>query len=290
MDIQESADAEPMQEPAPADVANPMATFARLVSGEWKMTFEAGTSMIDTWHWGPSRRSLRVMTHGEAAGGEPWRALEVIYWHPGREQVRLLGLSPYERSVFEGTITFEGETAEAVCDLYQTSIRRRIVQRWAFDGPAQHLKALTPFLGHAWASRGKAEGERATGLALPIQSTLEGIPYADGVYVRVLAPSVEREPTHLLDAYVYHHTGTGRLRCLALSSGGGVHEGDVTVLDGGTLQLDLTSYQDDRVVPHAVRFDFEEDGSLRNRIWSFAGSARTLVLDVHHAKLEPEKD
>ena len=37
-----SPDAKPAQEPAPAKVANPMASFARMVGGEWKMTAAAG--------------------------------------------------------------------------------------------------------------------------------------------------------------------------------------------------------------------------------------------------------
>ena len=71
----------------------------------------------------------------------------------------------------------------------------------------------------------------------------------------------DAEPTHLLDAYVYHHTGANALRRLALSNRGGVYEGDITVLDGGALLLDLKGYEGDRVVPHGVRFDFEKDGT-----------------------------
>ena len=95
---------------------------------------------------------------------------------------------------------------------------------------------------------------------------------------------------HLLDAYFYHHTGTNALRCLALSNLGSVYEGDLTVLDGGALQLDLKGYEDDRVVQRVVRLDFEQDGTLRNRVWSLDGGNRTLMLDVHHKKLEPDKD
>jgi hypothetical protein len=77
---------------------------------------------------------MREMTDGTNAVGEPWRALRVMYRHPGRKQVCLLGLSPYARSASEGTITFEGETADAVFDLYQTGGRRKMGLRWAFDG------------------------------------------------------------------------------------------------------------------------------------------------------------
>ncbi|NOT32205.1 MAG: hypothetical protein HOP15_17300 [Planctomycetes bacterium] len=328
-----SPDAKPVQEPAPAEVANPMASFARMVSGEWRVTFQSGTS-IDTWHWGPGEHSMRVMTDGAGAVGEPWRELQVFYWNSGRKQVCLLGLSPFARGVSEGTIEFEGETADAVFDLYQTGHRRKMGLRWAFDGPdkyheilleatgpaglepmnewdhvrsatltatrpraaeeapkpSERLKVLEALLGHTWEAKGEAKGDWATGDAFHVQSTFEWVPYADGIYARVIAPTKDGEPLHLLDAYVYHHTGTGALRCLALSNRGGVYEGDLTVLDGGALQLDLRGYEGDRVVPHIVRFDFEQDGTLRDRVWSLEGAERTLMLDVHHQRLEPKND
>jgi hypothetical protein len=142
------SDDKPVQEPAPAKVGGPMAGFARMIPGEWRMTCKSGTSMFDTWHWGPGQHSMRVMTDGANAAGEPWRELEVVYWHPGRKQVRLLGLSPFARGVSEGTITIEGETADAVFDLYQTGGRRKMGLRWTFDGPdkyhATQLEATGP--------------------------------------------------------------------------------------------------------------------------------------------------
>ncbi len=319
---------------APSEVADPMASFARMVSGEWRVTYQSGTSMYDTYHWGPGKHSLRVMTHGDDAAGNPWRALGVVYWHPARRQLCTLGLNPYERSVSESTITVEGETTEAVSDLYQSGVRRKIVSRDTFDGPdrfhttlleeidpgkltplvewdyirsrtltpvrplpaqnppkpSEHLKALEPLLGRTWETRGEAKGDWATGAALHIQSTFEWIPYIDAIYARVLAPSKDGERTHLLDAYIFHHIGTDALRCLALSNRGGVYEGDIAVLDGGALQLDLKSYEGDRVVPYVVRFDFERDGTLRHRVWSLNGAERTLMLEVHHKKLEPMKE
>ncbi len=323
----------PPQESTPAKVADPMASFARMVPGEWRMTALRGTSTFDTWHWGPGRHSMRVMTDGSGSEvvPEPWRELQVFYWHPGRKQVCLLGLSPYARGVAEGTIKFEGETADGVFDLYQTGHRRKLGLRWTFDGPdkyhdilleatgpdglkpmnewdhfrskgppaprqptvekevprpSEHLRSLTSLLGHTW----EAKGDWASGEAFHIQSTVEWVLYADGIYVRVLAPTKGGEPTHLLDAYIFHHTGAGVLRCLALSKHGGVCEGDVTVLDGGALQLDLKGYEGDRCVRHVVRLDFEQDGTLHHRVWSLKGAERTLMLDVSHKKLEPTKD
>ncbi|MDB5351791.1 MAG: putative transposase [Planctomycetota bacterium] len=318
--------ARPVQEPA--KVANPMASFARMIPGEWRVTAQSGTSMFHTWHWGPGKHSIRRMTDGSNAAGNPWRELQVFYWHPGRKQVCLLGLSPFARGVSEGTIKFEGEAADAVFDLYQTGGRRNMGQRWAFDGPdkyhetlleatgpagltplaewdqvrsktltamrtadeapkpSERLKVLESLLGHTW----EAKGNWATRHAFHIQSTLEWVPYADGIYARMFAQTKDGEPRHLLDAYFYHHTGTDALRCLALSNQGGVYEGDLTVLDGGALQLDLKGDEGDRVVRHVVRFDFEKDGTLRHRVWSLKGTDRTLMLDVHHKKLEPKKD
>jgi hypothetical protein len=322
----QSPDDRPVREPAPAEAVNPMASFARMVPGEWRMTAQSGTSMFGTWHWGPGQHSIREMTDGLGARGEPWRELQVMYWHPGRKQVRLLGLSPFARGVSEGAIQFEGETADAALDLYQTGGHRKMGLRWTFDGPdkyretlleatgaeglqplaewdhirsrtptarprtvegapkaSERLKALAPLLDHTWEARGRWD----RGNAFHIRSTFEWIPILEAVYARVLAPSQDSEPTHLLDAYFYHHTGTDMLRCLALSNRGGVYEGGLTVLGGGALQLDLKGYEGDRAVAHVVRFDFERDGTLRHRNWSLHGTERTLMLDVHHKKLEP---
>lgn len=85
---------------------------------------------------------------------------------------------------------------------------------------------------------------------------------------------------------------TGALRCLALSDSGGVYEGVLTVLNSGingsALQLELTGHEGDRVNPLIVRFDFEKDETLRQRVWSLQGTDRTLMLDVHHKKLKPK--
>ncbi len=155
----QSSDASPVQEPAPAqrraplDVANPMASFARMVGGEWRQTALRGTSTFDTWHWGPGKHSMRVMTDGSGSSvvPEPWRELQVFYWHPGRKQVCLLGMHPdipaVGRGVSEGTITFEGETAEGVFDLYQTGGRRKMGLRWTFDGPDKYHNVLLEATG-----------------------------------------------------------------------------------------------------------------------------------------------
>ena len=82
----------------------------------------------------------------------------------------------------------------------------------------------------------------------------------------------------------------GAMRCLALSNRGGVYEGDMTMLESGTLQLDLKGYEGDQVVPLIVQLDIEKDGTLRGRVWSVKGGERTLMFDIHHQKLDAKKD
>ncbi len=325
----ESPDAKPVQEPAPTQVAHPLASFARMEAGEWRMTFSSGTSMFDIWNWGPGQHSMLAQTYGSGAAGEPWRALQVFYWHPGRKQVCLLALSPFARGVSEGTMRFEGEAADAAFDLYQTGGRRVMGLRWTFHGtdqyhetlledsgaglrplneldcvrsqeltqepprtaveaakPSKYLQVLESFLGHTWEARGDGTNRDA----FHIQSTFEYVPYADAIYAHTVALTPDGEATGLLDAYLYHHTGTDALRCLALSKWGGVYEGEWTVLEGGALQLDLKNCEGDQVGSHLVRFDFEKDGTLRDRVWSQDGNERTLLLDVYHEKLESKKD
>ncbi|MBC7835866.1 MAG: hypothetical protein H7Y88_12320 [Phycisphaerales bacterium] len=153
--------------------------------------------------------------------------------------------------------------------------------------PPEHLKAFEALLGRTWEAK-IGEGDSGIGKAFHIQSTYEFVP--DYVSALVLAPSNDGEPTHLLDAYFYQRVGTGALRRLALSRLGGMYEGDLTVLDGGALQLELTGYEGDRVVRLVARLAFEKDGTLHQRVWSREGAGRILSLDVHFKKLEPKND
>lgn len=320
----------PWPAPSTARASNPMASFERMVPGQWQVTYQSGTSMFDRWIWGPGQHSMRVETDGSGAAGEPWRALQLFYWHPGRQQVCLLGLSPFARGVSEGTMRFEGEIADAVFDLYQTPGLRKMSLHWDFDGrdryfetlleasgsseysllngplkynrirtltpsaertdveapkPSKQMEALEALVGHTWQTKGGWTG----GDAFHLQTTFEWIPYADYIHGRTFALTPGAEPMILFDLFLYHHTGTDTLRCLALSKWGGVHEGDLTVQDSGALQLDLESHEGDQVVEQVMRFQFEEDGSLRHRIGSVDGAEDTPLLDVHHRKVQHRK-
>jgi hypothetical protein len=313
----------------PGVVSEPMAAFARMEAGEWRL----GTIQTDTWRWGPGRRSMRVQTVGSDGGGNPWRELVIYYWRPDRGKIRLLSFHPdipaLGRGVGEGTIEFHGESAATSLDLYQPGHpgrdRRKMAQRWTFDGPDKYHEVLledsgvglTPLAEWDYArsteqsdSPAPAPGRAPTpsknirafvpllgqwesreeGGAILARSNFEWMEYLDVVALRVEGASKSDEPEHLLDAYFYHHVGADELRCLALSASGAVYEGGVTVLEGSALQLDLTRYEGQTGHRRVVRIDFEPDGALRTREWSVDGSDRTLVFDVNHRKLEPPKD
>jgi hypothetical protein len=304
------------------------------------MTVESGYKMHDRWHWGPGNHSLRGMTHGHAANGDPWRAVNVMYWHPGHKEIRSWGTNPFSRSVFDGVTTVKDGKIEFVADLYQVGNLRKVTFETEFDGPDKHFfrlfeetspgtktrmfelvyhraAAITPVaipeadkapkpsalteqlvsqIAGAWQSTGTATGTWLSGSSPQVESTFEWVPYADGVYASVIAsPANGGESTQLLDIYLYHHTGRGVLRCLALSNRGptgGVYEGDVTILEGGSLQIDLNGYEGDQVIPHTARIDFNEDRTVHTQIWTTAatdnaGSAeRSLVLDMQHQRVK----
>jgi hypothetical protein len=325
-----AADAGGTGTPAPSSAMDPLGGFGRMMPGEWKMTAAAGTSMYDTWHQGPGNHSFRVMTHGESAAHDPWRELQVVYWHPGRRQVRLLGIGPYEHSVFEGSVTFGDERAEAELDLYQTRANRKILRRWIFTGPdtcrvallesvgdagfqplveceytrsvtltppieptgastqpPARLAAFEPLLGRSWETSEPPTGAWADGRALRLE--VEWVPYAEGIYARTFAlPAHGRtdSPQHVLDTYIYYHTGAKALRTLSLSASGGVYEGDVKVLDDGSVRFAITADAGTGVASYEALLEFGPGHGLRQRVWDVGDAGRTPKLD---ASFEPHR-
>ena len=280
---------------------DPMAPFARMVGGEWKVTSTSGQSAFDSWRWGPGKHSIR--------GGD----LEVMYWHPGRKEVRLLSLHPeipgIGRGSGEGTVWFEGETFSGRLILDQPPSSRKLATRWTFDGPDKYHDALLEDTGSGY--KPLAEWDRARVPKRPESSppaaapklpehlksfaalmgqweasagtprlrlTVEFVP--DFVDVRVRGAG----ETSLFEAYCYQQVRTGKLRCLALldrGPDGAVYEGEVKVIDGG-LELDLNGYEGDDATTLAVRIEIENGGTVRQRIWS--GREPALVMDVRHMR------
>jgi len=314
----------PMSEPA--EVSAPMAAFARMEAGEWRL----GTVHATTWRWGPGRHSIRAHRVGSDIDGNPWRELVIYYWRPDREQIHLLSFHPdipgIGRGVGEGTIEFDGDNAATSLELHQPLARRKLEARWAFDGPDMYRDVLLEDSGHGLATLAEWEYARfmerspppaaAAGRVptpsrnirafVPLVGQWEGqeddrveLVHSNFVwmeYLDVVALSVERaskadKPEHLLDAYFYHHVGFDELRCVAISASGGVYEGGVTVLQDNNLELDLTRYEGEASDRRLVRFDYAPDGTLRTRAWSVDGDDRTLVLDViHRRSSQPQED
>lgn len=300
-----------------------MAGFARMVAGEWRL----GTIQTNTWRWGPGRHSIRVHTVGSDGDGNPWRELVIYYWRQDREKIHMLSFHPdipgIGRGVGEGTFEFDGETAVASLVLQQPRARRKLASRWTFDGPDKYHDELLEDSGRGLMPLAEWDYARSMELTaipapdrtpkpsknirafLPLlgqwetpddggeiiaRSYFEWMEYLDVVALRVVAAPKPDEPDHLLDAYFYHHVGTGELHCLVLTASGGVYEGAVSVLDDRALELDLTRYEGATSDRRLVRFDFEPDGTLRTREWSVDGGDRALVFDVHQRALEPLRD
>ncbi len=294
----------PQSPPDPAKEASSMASFTRMMPGHWQVTFESGTSMFETWTWGPGNHSARAEIHGSDAGDGPWRGLQTFYWHPGHKEVRSLGLSPYSRGVSEGTMRFDGETAEGTYDLNQIGIQRKMGVRWKFNGADKFRDTMLEDRGDGFSTlneldyvRTENPAERrsdpadeepkpskhlaalealaghtwkpknALGSAdgMQIQTHCEWVPHVDYVYARTMTLGEKGESTHLFDTYVFHHTGLDQLRCLALSHNGAVYEGEVNVLDDGGLEIKLDGFAGDRVTPLVLRLDAAADSETETQ-------------------------
>jgi len=115
--------------------------FTKLMGGEWRLTMQSGHMMFERWEWGPGRRSVISQTYGADGGGNPWRSLEVIYWHPQEKKLCTLGLSPdipgLGRGVSEGALSFDGTIAEGEFDLHQPGhpgrAIRKMMSRWKLE-------------------------------------------------------------------------------------------------------------------------------------------------------------
>ena len=125
---------------------------------------------------------------------------------------------------------------------------------------------------------------------MDIETSFEWAEYLDVVYVRVVTREGAGEAAHALDAYLYHHVGTGLLHCLALSDSGGVYEGQVAARGDGRLEIELSGVHGDRKTQEVVLLEIERDGTLRQRVWSCAGESRTILLDLVSARVDPTRD
>ena len=334
----------PQPEQTPSESANPMSAFADLIPGEWHRSSQNTAGITETWQWGPGRLSMLLQTDGTAAAGEPWREVQVYYWHPGTKDVRFLGLSPFAKGVSEGRLTFKSpnsiKSVGATFDLFQTGGLRKMGFTWEFDSPNKYhytlleatspeglkpmnawdltrseraikpkaaliaaapnlpltLQPLEPLLRHAWEFKGATSKSTPKLESDQFKVTFEWVPYANAILARATTATKNSEtpPTHLLDAYIYHHTGFNRLRCLALLSlkeGESIfYEGDLTVAVGGSFQFNLRGFEEDRAAARDVQIDLKADGKFNVQIWSVEKNQRAIQLVANGSAVSTESD
>lgn len=127
--------------------SEPLEAFSRFIGGSWKMTTSAGRDTFDTWTWGPGMQSMRSMRVGALTDGEPWTTMSVYFWHPTLKEVRLLSVGSVRRGIGEGRIAFDGDSAESVFTLKQSSGTRHLMERWTFTGPGTYRDELSERVG-----------------------------------------------------------------------------------------------------------------------------------------------
>ena len=141
--------------------------------------------------------------------------------------------------------------------------------------PSANLKPLVPLLG-SWVVRPAEVDERETAAQLHF----EWAEYLDLIMVRLETADAKASANSFCDVYLYHHVGTNTLRCLALTRSGGVYEGELKLLPDGALETELKHSESGASNRCFARLDFEDDGSLRVRMWTEADGERLLAHDV----------
>jgi hypothetical protein len=265
---------------------------------------------MKVFYWHPSRKEVRTLGVSPAFRGvsegtftfDGIKAAGLVDMHQTIGH-RVLGV----RWTFEGPDSYHDELLDKVPEGFslQNEWRRfrveaaseneRAAERTleAAAKPSEFIKPIERLLGHTW--EGKAVPEVAAGPTadtLPTRTTFEYVPDADAIYGRVQTLDADGATSHSMDLYLYHHTGAGVLRCLALANSndgeGIVYEGDITPGDNGRwLRIDLRAHQSSSVSTIEARIDFEPRGSVRFRAWSTKGKDRTLIFD--HVQSEAKK-
>ena len=141
--------------------------------------------------------------------------------------------------------------------------------------PSANLKPLLPLLGR-WEIQTEAADDRDARARL----NFEWAEYLDLIAVRLESAEAESSADSFCDAYLFHHAGTNSLRCLALTRSGGVYEGELKLLPDGALESELKHSESGASNWCFARVGFEDDGSIRVRIWTEADGKRELAQDV----------
>jgi hypothetical protein len=265
---------------------------------------------MTAYYWHPGRRETRLLDVesvfrgvGEGTITFDGRQAEGAFDLHQTSGTRNLGL----RWTFDGPDTFHDQLLEngprgyevmvewdrhrvAVASVDEPAVPKNLL---LVERPSSFLRPLATLLGNAWQTQAqKGAAEPMPSSDLPLRTTFEYVPFVDAIYGSVQTLDPDGAPSHAMDLYLYHHTGAGVLRCLALANSndgeGIVYEGDITPGDNGRwLRLDLRAHRSSGVSAIEARIDFEPPGGARVRAWSTEGKDRTLIFD--HVQSEAKK-
>lgn len=259
-------------------------------------------SAMTAYYWHPGFGEIRLLSVGSVMRGvgegrttfEGDRAESVFTLHQigGPRSLR-------DSWTFVGPDRYRDDLSEMAGNDYELLAgwdRLRVAEAERADGagvpfvtrggtPSELMRPLERVLGRAWESAAgdgpdaaRAEVESRT------RSTFQYVPHTDAIYARVEVINDGSSSSHAMDIYLYHHTGTRSLRCLALASFGSenaiVFEGDIVPAgDGGSFKVHLTEHRSSGQWPLEGSVEFMEDGLARVQVWRPHAQDRTLVLD-----------
>ncbi|MFN0133011.1 MAG: hypothetical protein ACKVW3_10875 [Phycisphaerales bacterium] len=152
------------------------------------------------------------------------------------------------------------------------------------------MRPLEKVLGQAWASIAAAGADAPRPAdELRTRTKFEYVPHADAIYGRVEAIGAGGSPSHAMDVYLYHHTGTQTLRCLVLAGQGpndaSVYEGDIVPAgNGGSFTIRLTEHRAAGQQVLEARVEFEQGDTTRVQVWRLHGPHRAMVIDRRHSR------
>ena len=307
--------------------ASPMQAWARMAGGEWRVTYPDGQKLVQTWNWGPGQHSMRILSYRPDSLVEPPNGVHLLYWHPGRQEFVLKGLLANQRHM-DGVMKIDGDQVELTFQFHTDSDTLQMSERWTFDGadkfhetmyahtdagvspvresdyvrskelspiaartaknavqPSKALHGLSALVGHSWEA--KAEGDAGNSFAA--ETDFAWVPGSDAIYAHAYKPATETEERSLqLDAYFYAHPRSKTLHYLALTTWGGVFEGDLRELPEGGIELIQKGFEGDQVTEYVERLDFQKDGRLRDRVWRMKDGKLEPLLDILHSKIQAD--
>lgn len=264
-------------------------------------------SNMTVYYWHPAFKEIRLLSVGSV-----WRGVgegKTTFEGDSAESVLVLNQTGgprhlRERWTFTGPDSYRDDLSEKVQGDYELLVgwdRFRVDAAAPAEPvrapllapgstPSELMRPLEKVLGDAWTSIAAAstDGQRP-GDERRVRTTFEYVPHADAIYGRVEVIHADETWSHAMDVYLYHHTGTGALRVLAVGSSGGddasVYEGDIVpAADGVSLAMRLSEHRAAGKRDLEARVEFEKDGTARVRVWRLQGQERAVIVDGRYGR------